>query len=63
MNPFEKQTIVIGEYSIKDIVKTNKKIEDVWKNRKSRLNQLCIYWIRLYVPFKVLGFLFLVESL
>ena len=24
MNPFEKQTIVIGEYSIKDIVKTNK---------------------------------------
>ena len=39
MNPFEKQTVVIGEYSIKDIVKSNKKVEDVWniKSDKTRI--------------------------
>jgi len=36
MNPFEKQTIVIGEYSIKDIVKTNKKIGDVWNTKSDK---------------------------
>ena len=40
MSPFEKQTVVIGEFSIKDIVKSNKKVEDVWSIKSDKLRIL-----------------------
>ena len=40
MNPFESQSVVIGEYSIKEIVTNNKKVENVWNTKSDKLRIL-----------------------
>jgi glycosyltransferase involved in cell wall biosynthesis len=40
MSLFEKQTVIVGEFSIKDILKDNKKVEDVWSVKSDKLRIL-----------------------
>jgi len=40
ISPFIKNSVVVGEYSIKEIVKTNKEIENIWNTKSNKLRVL-----------------------